>query len=107
MTKATPKRLVLTSVNQVIVLAKNNPIIAEKLPKLAKLIDMPLSEAPKKSCNCGTKQNFTTPDPNKQITESILSSLSSEDFLQIKNVLGLAELCYYKRVNDKLSLICT
>lgn len=100
------KRLVLTSVNQVIVLTKNNPILAEKLPKLAKLIEMPLSTAPKKSCNCGAKQNFTTPDLNKQVTESILSSMDSSDFMQIKNVLDLNELCYYKRVDGKLELVC-
>jgi hypothetical protein len=106
MTQTNSKRLVLTSVNQVIVLAKNNPAIIEKIPKLAKLIDMPLSTAPKKSCNCGAKQNITTPDVNKQITESILSSLESSDFVEIKNVLDLKELCYYKRVDNKLSLIC-
>lgn len=100
------KRLVLTSVNQVIVLAKNNPILAERLPKLAKLTEMPLSTSPKKSCNCGAKQNFTTPDLNKQLTESILSSMDSSDFLQIKNALDLNELCYYKRAEGKLELIC-
>ena len=100
------KRLVLTSVNQVIVLAKNNPVLAEKLPKLAKLLEMPLSTTPKKSCNCGSKQNFTTPDVNKQVTESILSSMDSADFLQIKNALDLNELCYYKRAEGKLELIC-
>lgn len=100
------KRLVLTSVNQVIVLAQNNPILAEKLPKLSKLIEMPLSTAPKKSCNCGSKQNFTTPDVNKQVTESILSSMTTEDFEQIKIALALNELCYYKRTEGKLDLIC-
>lgn len=101
-----PKRLVLTSVNQVIILAKNNPTLAEKLPKLAKLVNMPLSTAPKKSCNCGGKQNFTTPDVNKQVTESILSSLDNSDFEQIKNILSLNELCYYKRSGANLELIC-
>ena len=101
-----PKRLVLTSVNQVIVLAKNNPVLAEKIPKLAKLLEMPLSTAPKKSCNCGSKQNFTTPDLNKQVTESILSSMDNTDFVQIKNALDLNELCYYKRAEGKLELIC-
>jgi hypothetical protein len=101
-----PKRLVLTSVNQVIVLAKNNPILTEKLPKLAKLLDMPLSTTPKKSCNCGSKQNFTTPDLNKQVTESILSSMDNADFVQIKNALDLNELCYYKRTDGRLELIC-
>jgi hypothetical protein len=102
------KRLVLTSVNQVIVLTQNNPILVEKLPKLAKLVAMPLSTAPKKSCNCGGKQNFTTQDVNKQVTESILSSLDTADFLQIKNALGLNELCYYKRnvEQNKLELLC-
>jgi hypothetical protein len=106
MTPTNSKRLVLTSVNQVIVLAKNNPILTQQIPKLAKLVDMPLSTTPKKSCNCGGKKNFTTPDVNKQITESILTSLGADDFAQIKNVLGLSELCYYKRVDNNLDLIC-
>jgi len=103
-----PKRLVMTSVNQVIMLARNNPQIIEQMPKLAKLGNMTLSDAPKKSCNCGSKQNFTTPDANKQISESILSSLNEQDFLQIKNILELEQLCYYKRNLDshKLELIC-
>jgi len=100
------KRLVLTSVNQVITLAKNNPAIIDKIPRLAQVTEMSLSESPKKSCNCGAKKNFTTPDVNKQVTESVLSSLSSSDFIDIKNVLGLTELCYYKREEGKLSLIC-
>jgi hypothetical protein len=102
------KRLVLTSVNQVIALTKNNPILAEKLPKLAKLLEMPPSTTPKKSCNCGGKQNITTPDVNKQVTESILSSLNDTDFIAIKNVLALNELCYYKRSSEtgSLNLIC-
>ena len=101
-----PKKLVLTSVNQVIMLVKNNPILAEQMPKLSKITEMPLSTAPKKSCNCGSKQNFTTPDVNKQVTESILSSLTNEDFLQIKSILGVGQLCYYKRTPTKLDFIC-
>jgi hypothetical protein len=102
------KRLVLTSVNQVIALTKNNPVLAEKLPKLGKLLDMPPSTSPKKSCNCGGRQNITTPDVNKQVTESILTSLGIADFTQIKEALSLDEICYYKRVAEtgRLELIC-
>jgi hypothetical protein len=88
-------------------LVKNNNIIAEQIPKLKILSDVQLSTSPKKSCNCGAKQNITTPDANKQMTENLLSSLTSEDFIQIKTVLGLEELCYYRRTADKLELICT
>jgi hypothetical protein len=104
-----PKRLVLTSVNQLITLVKNNEKLAQNFPRLGGLISAPLSTAPKKSCNCGGKQNFTTPDVNKQVAESALSSLTSSDFNTIKNVLDLNELCYYKREggpNGKLSLVC-
>lgn len=100
------KRLVLTSVNQVIMLTRNNPAIVDKLPKLSRIIQMPLSTTPKKGCNCGGKQNIVTPDANKQITEAILSSLDNSDFKEIKNVLGLDELCYYKRTEGSLDLIC-
>ena len=104
----TGKRMVLTSVNQVIVLAKNNPELAEKLPKLKPLVDMQFSSAPKKACNCGGKTNFTTTDVNKQVTENLLSSLTQQDFLDIKNILGLSELCYYNRNHElnKLDMVC-
>jgi len=103
-----PRRLVLTSVNQVITLVRGNPKLAELMPKLSALDNMELSTAPKKSCNCGGKQNFTTPDVNKQTTENILSSMGAADFLQIKNILELTELCYYKRNTElnKLEMIC-
>jgi len=67
------------------------------------------STSPKKSCNCGSAQNFTTPDANKQVTENIMSSLGQSDFQTIKQVLGLTELCYYQRNQtlNKLELICT
>lgn len=102
------KRLVLTSVNQVIMLVKNNDKLAEQMPRFSQLKKVELSTAPKKSCNCGSKKNFTTPDANKQIAENILSSLSDSDFLQIKSILELDQLCYYKRdtVLKKLELLC-
>jgi hypothetical protein len=103
------KKLILTSVNQLITLAKTNAALASSVPKLAQIRDMELSTAPKKSCNCGGKQNFTTPDVNKQVSENILSSLNSSDFGQIKNALGLSELCYYRRnsSSNALELVCT
>lgn len=104
----TPKRLVLTSVNQVITLARQYPQLAEKMPKFEDIGKLPFSETPKKSCNCGGKQNFTTPDVNKQTAENFLSSLEDADFLQIKSILSLDQLCYYKRNLElrKLDLIC-
>ena len=94
---AKPKKLILTSVNQLIMLVKNNPNLLIALPRFSQLNNATLSQAPKKSCNCGSKQNFTTPDVNKQIAENLLSSLTAEEFNTIKNVLGLSELCYYRR----------
>jgi hypothetical protein len=107
-TPAAAKRMVLTSVNQVLVLVSRNPSLAEQMPRFAGLVNTPLSTAPKKSCNCGGKQNITTPDVNKQVTENLLSSLTKEDFLQMKSILGLDELCYYSRntAQNKLELIC-
>jgi hypothetical protein len=103
-----PKQLILSSVNQVLALVKSNPQIVESLPKFAPLLAAAPSETPKKSCNCSGRQNITTPDVNKQITESILSSLTTEDFSQIKNILALDKLCYYKRDVElnKLELVC-
>lgn len=101
------KRLVLSSVNQVITLVKNNPVISEKIPKFKQLMEAPLSTAPKKTCNCA-KKNIVTPDINKQVAEQILSSLNDEDFKNIKQALSLDELCYYRRNTEtnKLDLIC-
>jgi hypothetical protein len=106
MESAKSKRLVLTSVNQLITLVKNNPAIAQQMPRFTPLTNKDLSQSPKKSCNCGGKVNYTTPDGNKQIAENILSSLKPSDFEQIKSILGLNELCYYKRGQDKLEMIC-
>lgn len=103
-----PRRLVLTSVNQLILLVRTNPELATQIPKFGNLATAPFSEAPKKSCNCGAKANITTPDANKQTAESILTSLTPEDFLSVKAVLNLNELCYYRRSADqsKLELLC-
>ena len=102
------RKLILTSVNQLITLAKANPAITAAVPRLAQITEMELSTAPKKSCNCGAKRNITTPDGNKQVVENLLSSLDSNDFNHIKTVLGLHDLCYYKRntTSNSLELIC-
>jgi hypothetical protein len=102
------RKLILTSVNQLITLAKNNPNLSGAVPRLAQINEMELSTTPKKSCNCGGKRDFVTPDVNKQRAESILSSLDSSDFGNIKNVLNLTALCYYKRNNatNALELVC-
>jgi hypothetical protein len=105
---AAGKRLVLTSVNQLITLVRGNPQLAQEIPKFGTFTQMGLSVTPKKSCNCGGAANFTTPDAGKQTAESVLSSLTSADFLKVKSVLDLSELCYYKRSEDqnKLEMIC-
>jgi hypothetical protein len=100
------KRLVLSSVNQLISMVKNNPSLAQQMPMFDPLLKTDISTAPKKGCNCGSKVNYMTPDSNKQLAENILSNFTTSDFQQIKSILGLGELCYYKRVQDKLDLIC-
>jgi hypothetical protein len=100
------KRLVLSSVNQLISLIKNNPHIAQQMPVFSPLAQAELSTSPKKGCNCGSKINYTTPDSNKQVAENILSNFTTTEFQQIKSILGLNELCYYKRIQDKLEMIC-
>jgi len=101
-------RLVLTSVNQLIRLVQNNTELSAKLPRLTAIRDMSASVAPKKSCNCGSRLNITTPDVNKQVAENVLSSLTQEEFLTIKTSLNLEQLCYYKRSaeTNSLELIC-
>lgn len=102
------KRLVFTSVNQLITLVKTNPLLAEQMPRFLPLAKADLSTTPKKGCNCGSKMNIVVNDANKQVAESILSSLNQSEFVQIKSILGLSELCYYKRNSEsnKLELIC-
>ena len=99
------KRLVLTSVNQILTLIKSNDAL-QNLPRFKGLKDKELSTTPVKSCNCA--KQIKTPDVNKQILESTLSSLNTQDFQAIKTALGLDELCYYNRSADtkKLEMIC-
>ena len=99
------KRMVFTSVNQILTLIKTNTTL-QQMPRFSGLKEKELSKTPTSNCNCA--RNIITPDVNKQILESTLSSLSDADFLSIKNALGLDELCYYKRNNatSKLEMIC-
>jgi hypothetical protein len=99
------KRLVLTSVNQILTLIRSNPAL-QSLPRFKGLQDKELSTTPVKSCNCA--KNIKTPDVNKQILENTLSSLNTQDFQAVKNALGLDELCYYNRdaSTKKLEMIC-
>lgn len=99
------KKLVLTSVNQLIQLLYNNKHVADNVPQLKPILEMSPSSSPKKSCNCGSKTNFTTPDANKQVAESILSRLSTEDYVKIKTALNLEQICYYKRSTETNSLV--
>lgn len=100
------KKLVLTSVNQLIAIIRSNPGLVQSIPRFANMQNAEPSTAPKKSCNCGAKQNITTPDVNKQMAENILSSLTTDEFLKIKSILGYDQLCYYKRENTKLEMVC-
>jgi hypothetical protein len=99
------RRMVFTSVNQILTLIKTTPALQE-MPRFASLKENELSTTPTNSCNCS--RNIITPDVNKQILESALNSLNDSDFLAIKNALLLDELCYYKRNNatNKLEMIC-
>jgi hypothetical protein len=99
------KRMVFTSVNQILTLIKTTPAL-QQMPRFSGLKDNELSKTPTNSCNCA--RNIVTPDVNKQILESTLSSLNDTDFFTIKNALGLDELCYYKRnsATSKLEMIC-
>jgi hypothetical protein len=99
------KRLVLTSVNQILMLVKSNPRL-QALPRFNGLEKNDLSTTPTKSCNCA--RPIVTPDVNKQILENTLSSLSSKDFQDVKAALELDELCYYNRniQTNKLEMIC-
>jgi hypothetical protein len=99
------KRMILTSVNQILTLIKSNDKL-QNLPRFRGLKDKELSTTPSKTCNCA--RPIKTPDVNKQILEGVLSSLTSKDFQDIKDALGLDELCYYNRSikTNKLEMIC-
>jgi hypothetical protein len=98
-------RLILTSVNQILTLIKGNEKL-QNLPRFKGLKDKDLSTTPSKTCNCA--RPIRTPDVNKQILESTLSSLAAADFQIIKEALALDELCYYNRSSstNKLEMIC-
>jgi hypothetical protein len=101
------KRLVFTGVNQMLQLVKNNPAVINAIPKLAKIANLPENAPPQKTCAC--KKNITIVDNSKkQVVEHVLNSLNKDDFLIIKNILQLDQLCYYKRSGESnsLELIC-
>lgn len=102
------KKLVLTSVNQLITLVQNNSSLVANVPALATIHTLTLSKSPQKSCNCGGARNIITADANKQLAEQVLSSLTTDDFTKIKNTLSLDSLCYYRRNTEqnKLEMIC-
>lgn len=100
------KRLVFTSVSQILHLVKNNSEVVRAIPKFAGLQDT-ANQPAQSSCNC--KKNITTIDSSKkQTVEQVLNSLETSDFLTIKNILQLDQLCYYKRnaATKALDLIC-
>jgi hypothetical protein len=111
------KRLVLAGASQVANLVRGNPAIVQQVPKLSPLLNSPQAsrETPTASGGCGCKRNNNTANTQassqglKSYAENILSTLSTDDFIKIKNVLGLAEICYYTRNNqaNQLELVCT
>jgi hypothetical protein len=99
------KRMVLTSVNQLILLAKNNDKV-KNLSRFKEITAMELSTSPTKTCSC--KMAWKTQDLNKQVIENTLSSFKSSDFVELRNALELDELCYYLRNREtkKLEMFC-
>jgi predicted ATP-dependent Lon-type protease len=99
------KKIVLTSVNQILTLVRANEKL-QALPRFKNMSTYELSTTPVKSCNCA--RPIQTPDVNKQVVEKTLSALTAKDFLEVKNALGLDELCYYNRNREtnKLEMIC-
>jgi hypothetical protein len=99
------KRMVLTSVNQLILLAKSNEKV-KNLNRFKDITTMELSTTPTKTCNC--KMPFKTQDLNKQVIENTLSSFKPSDFAALRDALDLDELCYYLRNRDtkKLEMFC-
>ena len=102
--------LTLTSVNQLITLVKGNNRLVEAIPAMASLATITAEEPAKKPCNCAAKKaaSAATSEAHKQMAEQILSSLTTDDFVKIKNVLNLDSLCYYRRNVElnKLEMIC-
>lgn len=98
-------RLVLTGINQLIALVKSTPALQQASNTLAQLAaSPPVANPPKKSCNCGASRPpvqaaRTGPEPSMDL-------LTQTDFIKIKSVLGVNELCYYNRDNGKLALVC-
>jgi hypothetical protein len=102
---AAKKKLILSSINQLILIVKNNER-AQSLPKFSKIKTMELSSSPTKTCNCA--RPWKVEDQNKQVIENTLSSFTPGEFAELKNALELDELCYYLRDMNtkKLELIC-
>ena len=103
------KRLVLAGSAQIASLIRGNPEILNHVPRLAPLLNTTTTGRPQSSgCGCRKNSQQQISDSNRVQAENILSTLSNEDFIKIKNVLGVGELCYYTRNNptSQLDLIC-
>lgn len=110
MSDAKNKRLVLAGSAQIASLIRGNPEILNHVPRLAPLLNSaPAGRSQSSGCGCNRNNSQqTATEKNRVQAENILSTLSNEDFIKIKNVLGVGELCYYTRNNptSQLDLIC-
>ena len=94
------RKITLTGATQVISLVQNNSAL-RAIPKLAQITS--IDNSPRK-CNCKKGTSAAA----KQQVENILTSLSPQDFADIKRILSLDQLCYYQRnlTNNNLELVC-
>jgi hypothetical protein len=98
------KKLVLSSVPQLAKLIESNPDLLN-IPALSAL--RPIIESAKKK-GCAACQRRVTSPSNAVRTqvEAILSTLTEDDYKNMKALLHMDKLCYYHVVNGKTDQTC-
>jgi len=101
------KNLVITSAAQLAQILNNNPVL-QQIPAFANLKAhiLQIQQSNKSKCNaCNANQN-----PFQQIRpqmEAALTNMSSDEFIKMKELLGLDQMCYYKLDNNrKMVMTC-
>ena len=104
-------RLLLTSPKQIEILFKNNPALY-KIPSLSGLsssLDQqkkPVLSKPCAGCPSQSVVDYVYYSDMKPQIEQALTNLTNADYRKIKELLNVGELCYYKKIEGKMEVIC-
>jgi len=101
------KKLVLSSPNQLARLLDNNPVLLE-IPGLSplKTVSHQLARAGLKKCSACSSRNSNLYANARPQMEAALANLTTEDYITMKKILGMDQVCYWHKINGKLAVTC-